>query len=203
MSLHKMKVKSKERRVTCHFCLKTMLEQHFSAHMKTIHKSSETRDASQMPLTLTFQPKPKKMPRLDNREGEIEQGKIDNIESGIGQDFPRVGLCGQDENLSEVAEKRCEEVEISKNTKNVQEREHSSADTNAQLVLPVRSDSEDELKNEIAILKADVAELKESIEFVKEGLRMSGNEGRTSVVLPKETFTPADDESILRRCKTV
>eukprot|EP00795_Rhopilema_esculentum_P005516 gene5516-2152_t len=54
----------------------------------------------------------------------------------------------------------------------VDEREHSSADTDAQVVLPVCCDTEEEPKNEITILKADVDELKESIEFLKEELRM-------------------------------
>ena len=70
-------------------------------------------------------------------------------------------------------------------------------------VSPAHLQPEDELKNEFASLKTDVHELKESIEFLKEELRRSGNEKRRSVVLLHEKVSPFDDESLLRRCKSI
>eukprot|EP00112_Aurelia_sp_Birch-Aquarium-sp1_P001083 Seg11109.2 transcript_id=Seg11109.2/GoldUCD/mRNA.D3Y31 product="hypothetical protein" protein_id=Seg11109.2/GoldUCD/D3Y31 len=167
-----------------------MLEQNYSSHMKNIHNSNETRDASQMPITFTFQPKPNKAPRLETVDVDLEQQKSDE------QDTASASLSFQDEELLELVADETE-GEVLPNEEYFPEQ-CSSASTNIPNVSPGPLQQEKELKNEVASLKADVHEMKESIE-----LRRSRNEKRRSVVLPHETVAPFDDESLLRRCRSI
>ena len=85
MSSKKRNFKSKESTIT-HVCKKVMLEQNFSTHMRNIHKSNETRDASQMSITAMFTPE--KRPLMEQESSaysvadiNVEEEQVDSLTS--------------------------------------------------------------------------------------------------------------------------
>ena len=77
MSSKKRNFKSKESTITCHVCKKVMLEQNFSTHMRNLHKSNETRDASQMSIAAMLTPE--KRPRMEQESSAYSVADINGF----------------------------------------------------------------------------------------------------------------------------
>ncbi len=184
-----------------------MLEQNFSAHMKNKHNSSETRDASQMPITFKFQPKPNKAPRIDpaSADMELEKEKDDNSQAQAQGNESTTMILGDGEPLEADEEplEVDEEIQgqIYPNDDGFLEQECSSTNKITPVVSHDLLDSEKELKTEVASLRTDVSELKESVEVLKQELQKSRNEKSRSLLLPQ--LEHVDDETLLRKCKSV
>ena len=161
-----------------------MLEQNFSAHIKNKHNSSEARDASQMTITYTFQPKTNKAPRIDSASAdiEVEKEKDENSHAQAQGIESTSMILGDDESLPLEADEGPLEVDeethgqIYPNHDVFLEQECSSTNKITPVVSHYLLDSEKELKTEVARLRTDVSELKESVEVLKQELQKPRNE---------------------------
>ena len=180
-----------------------MLEQNYSSHMKSIHNSKETKDASQMPLKFTFQSKPKKMPWLDTAEIKIQQEVPSDSERGNAQGTTKTNSSRKEETPIEKSVCNLDRGKISQNEEHCSETECIVADKIVRDLLPAFLEEEEDHRSEISSLKSGVCMLKESVEFLKEELNRSKSEKRSSVTLPQETLNVFDDETLLRKCKSV
>ena len=231
MSGKKHKFKSQEAKVTCHVCRKVMLKQNFSTHMKDIHGSNETMDASQMSIAAMFKSEiSEKRPRLEqetstdiidiNAEGEeqelfasfsfqdrhddtleLVESQKDNIVSRESESYDN---CNNQWQCSESDMSESKRI-ITIGVETVKTSAAIAHDPQSSSTVSAPSSSHCELSN----LKTEVTHLKDAVEHLRgqvaelQKLKLSN----TGTFQPEEDTTSMseydDDDSLLKKCKNV